>query len=277
MRGTMEVYWLEQNETDLPQNDAWLSDKEQTCLAGMRIGKRKADWRLGRWTAKSAVAAFLNQPNDFATLRNIEIRAAVSGAPEVFIAGRTAPVVISLSHRCDQGFCTVSERVAALGCDVELVEPREGAFLGDYFTPEEQRFVMQAPASGRPQIVALLWSAKESALKALSAGLRLDTRSVIVTLQEAPGAQVVNKTELLWHPLRVCHVHHTVFQGWWRIGTNFVHTVVAEPAASAPISLLENHPAACPESHKSEARLDIVADGEILSSAPIFANDNARD
>ena len=46
------VAWLEQSEADLPPHDDWLSVDEALQLDRLRFAKRRADWRLGRWTAK---------------------------------------------------------------------------------------------------------------------------------------------------------------------------------------------------------------------------------
>ena len=56
----MNVYWLEQSDGDVPVGDGWLSAGERATLDRLRIPKRRADWRLGRWTAKCAAAAYLN-------------------------------------------------------------------------------------------------------------------------------------------------------------------------------------------------------------------------
>jgi len=180
----MNVYWLEQTEADVPQDHDWLSANEAARLNGMRFAKRRADWRLGRWTAKRALAAYLNLPSHPQALTDIELRPASSGAPEVFFANKPAAVAVSLSHRAGSALCAVAPSGAALGCDLEIIEPRSDGFVADYFTPEEQALVAEAPAPDRPRLSALLWSAKESALKALRAGLRLDTRCVTV---EASG------------------------------------------------------------------------------------------
>src|SRR5208283_2826825 len=95
----MDVYWLEQTEADVPAENQWLSAGEMLCLAGLRFAKRRTDWRLGRWTAKRALAAHLNLPADLSALANIEIQAATSGAPEVYLLNQPASVTISLSHR----------------------------------------------------------------------------------------------------------------------------------------------------------------------------------
>ena len=69
----------------------------------------------------------------------------------------------------------------ALGCDLELVEPRSDRFVADYLTAAEQQLVLGAGPE-RDLVANLIWSAKESALKVLRVGLRRDTRSVEVTL-----------------------------------------------------------------------------------------------
>jgi 4'-phosphopantetheinyl transferase len=67
----MDIYWLEQTEADLPAENQWLSAREMLRLARMRFAKRRTDWRLGRWTAKRALAASLNLPTDLLALANM--------------------------------------------------------------------------------------------------------------------------------------------------------------------------------------------------------------
>lgn len=69
-----------------------------------------------------------------------------------------------------------------LGCDLELIEPHSDALVADYFTADEQAMVARTLAADRSRGLDLLWSAKESALKGLRVGLRLDIRCVSVTL-----------------------------------------------------------------------------------------------
>ena len=104
----MQVYWAEQTETDVSPENAWLSAAELARLAGMRFAKRRDDWRLGRWTAKCAVSAYLGLPATSQALRELEIRPASSGAPEVLWANRPAVVTISLSHRSRIAVCAVA-------------------------------------------------------------------------------------------------------------------------------------------------------------------------
>ena len=227
----MDVYWLEQSAADVPAENDWLSASEMLFLNGLRFAKRRDDWRLGRWTAKRALASFLDIPAQPRTLAKIEIRPALSGAPEVFVANSPADLTISLSHRAGVAACAVARTEIDLGCDLEMIEPRSDAFLADYFTDEEQAMVRQSPVADRSRLLALLWSAKESALKALREGLRLDTRSVAVTLEHETCD--VNG----WRLLNVRHAEGRLFHGWWQCADGTVRTLVADPPPNAPIHL----------------------------------------
>lgn len=247
------VYWLQQTEADVPLEDDWLSASEVIFLSGMRFAKRRADWRLGRWTAKCATAVYLNLLRDPEALAEIEIRSSPSGAPEVSWLEQPAPVAISLSHRHGTALCAIAPLGTDLGCDLEMVEPHSDAFIADYFTAEEQTLIAQASAAVRPRLVTLLWSAKESALKALHVGLRLDTRCVVVSFPDglldelgAPAAEQPGSSEYSafpfvclanWRPLQVCHGHSQVFRGWWRSAGNMLQTLVAAPSPARPIRL----------------------------------------
>jgi 4'-phosphopantetheinyl transferase len=241
----MNVYWLEQSEADLPAENDWLSASEMLRLDGLRFARRHDDWRLGRWTAKQAVAAYLDLPRHLSDLAGIEIRPAPSGAPEVYIANQAAEVAISLSHRAGVAACAVTLSGAELGCDLEIIEPRSDAFIADYFAPEEQALIARTSAVQRSLLLALLWSAKESALKALRTGLRLDTRSVIVRLaapplhddatRESAGFQSCDLS--CWQPLNAVCDGGQIFQGWWQNTGDLLRTMVASPRPAAPIFL----------------------------------------
>jgi len=269
----VDVYWLEQTEADLANAGTgvlpgdsvghdgcvteWRSEREVAQLSAMRFAKRRADWQLGRWTAKNAVAAYLQLPADFCNFAQIEMRSGPSGAPETFLRNKWAPITISLSHRAGRAVCAVAPSLAALGCDLEVVESHSDAFIADYFATEEQLLVARAASADRPWLVTLLWSAKESALKALHAGLRLDTRGVIVTVVDAlPGTnhereagvpeEYANNANFAarqpgavngWHPLRVRQLGGQTFLGWWQHTGNLVRTVVAAPPPAPPLEL----------------------------------------
>jgi 4'-phosphopantetheinyl transferase len=246
----MEVYWLEQAQSDLSPHHSgpfdsgplkpsvglsgnWLSANECACLEAMRVPKRRSDWLLGRWTAKHAVAFCLHLP-DISAFPLIEIRPAASGAPQVFYNNSPANLTVSLSHSGCTAICavTMSGGHAVLGCDLETIEPRSDAFISDYFAPDEQALIAQTSPLNRSRIATLLWSAKESALKALRTGLRIDTRSVIVSLTGAESNRPAS-----WQPLSISHDGGTFFYGWWQMTHNYVRTVVAAPSCPPPICI----------------------------------------
>ncbi len=244
----IDVHWLEQSEADVPAENDWLSAAESLRMNAMRFAKRRNDWRLGRWTAKRALAVYLSLPSHARTLADIEVRPAASGAPEIFVANEAAGVSVSLSHRGGIAACAIGPSGAELGCDLEIVEPRSDAFIADYFAEEEHALIERTCAPDRPLLLALLWSAKESALKALRAGLRLDTRSVIVH----PGHPLSGDDDAhrgessfdfglgshrSWRPLYVVYEDGRIFCGWWQNTGDRVRTMVACPPSAPPIFL----------------------------------------
>lgn len=226
-----DIYWLEQASRDVPAGNQWLSPGEKSRLASMRFEKRRTEWSLGRWTAKRAVASCLNLPIDVRSLQDIELRAASSGAPALFLFNQRAAVSVSLSHRAGTALCVVGLSGAILGCDLELVESRDHAFLTDFFTADEQHLVERSPADVRPLVTTLLWSAKESALKALHVGLRLSTTSLEVHPGDIPrwstGGSHPNDCAG-WSSLSL-RARGAILRGWWRYTDKMVRTVVFNP------------------------------------------------
>jgi phosphopantetheinyl transferase len=219
----MDVYWLEQTDADLPPGNEWLSSAEAQRLAYFRFPKRRMEWRLGRWTAKRAVAACRGAPS---SLSEIEIQTAPSGAPQV------DGFSISISHREGTACCALTPAAIPLGCDVELIEPHSSAFLADYFTKEEQDAIEQSSSATRNELVALFWSAKESALKMLGAGLREDTRSVVV--DAAPLHRLHQPSGPEWRRLAATHAD-SALEGWWRSDGRLVRTIVANLLPLPPV------------------------------------------
>ena len=143
-----------------------------------------------------------------AALAGIEVRNAPSGAPYVCVDGTPIGVGVSISDRAGWAVCVTSPTgLPAVGCDLELVEPRSPGFVRDFLTVAEQHLVASCAAGDeRDAVTNLIWSAKESALKVLRVGLRRDTRTLEVT-PAAPRADG-------WGALTVQAVEGTVFSGW---------------------------------------------------------------
>lgn len=230
--------WLQVEAAELPPGDAWLAAAERETAAGMRFAKRRADYLLARFAGKLALARALGLAAEPAVLRRIEVAGRRSGpergAPLARIDGSPAPFELSLSDREDRAICALLAPGTRVGCDLELVEPRSGVFVADYFTADERARVARARGEEERQVLAnLIWCAKESALKVLRTGLRRDTRSVEVQLEEELlGAEA-------WRPLRVAPREGGTFPGWWKRSGRFLLAVVADAETQPPEFLVD--------------------------------------
>ncbi len=233
----LEPHYVAVGMADLPAHDEWLTGPEAARLQGFAYTKRREEARLGRWTAKQALALVTGSDRDAASLRELVVRNASDGAPEVFVGEQRAPLSISMTDRADWAVCTVVEGHNDLGCDLELVEPRSAAFVRDWFTEAERALVAASPDE-HDLLANLIWSAKESALKVLRTGLRRDTRSVEVELGDGGLAGDA------WSPLVVTTAEGERYEGWWHRFGEFVLTFAARDATGPPVSLVDPPPLA---------------------------------
>jgi 4'-phosphopantetheinyl transferase len=220
------LHWLTQNMADVPEGDDWLSESECRILATMRFPKRRNDWRLGRWTVKQAIRAYLENGN--LPLTSLEIRAAADGAPEAFSGGLPVNVSISISHSNNRSLCVAGPPDVSIGCDLERLEARENNLVADYFTSEEIYLCSQASETEKAVIVNLIWSAKESTLKILREGLRRDTRSIRID----PDLKGQGADWSLW--TGYCLDTSRSFYGWWRSDGEYVYTLGSNHPTSFP-------------------------------------------
>ena len=193
--------WLLLSSADVPSGEGFLSAAERATLARLTFAKRRADWLLGRWTAKRAVLSYLGDQAacpegrrfdnstystdvPFAAEAAISIVAAPDGAPEVLSPDGPAPAAVSIAHSGGRGLAVAGPRAAVFGADIETIAPRDPDFLADFFTEREREWVESLGAADRAWGATLVWSAKEAVLKALRVGLREDTRAVEITVEE---------------------------------------------------------------------------------------------
>lgn len=208
-----DVRFVIRAAAELPETTGWLGPDERERHLAMRVARRRADFLLGRFAAHELLAALLG-PGEH------DVRAAASGAPEPWLDGAPAAAAISISHRSGVALCAGTRAPLRIGADLEAVEPRSQGFVGDFFTADEIARVVGAAAGERDERVAVIWSAKESVLKALRHGLRVDTRAV--ELRHAGAARGDR-----WAALEVAYGSQC-FTGWWTRVGSLVATVVAD-------------------------------------------------
>jgi 4'-phosphopantetheinyl transferase len=219
--------WLLRNLADVPAGEDWLGERERHVLAGLRVDPRRDSWRLGRWAVKAALSTWLAAPAE-----RIEVLAAPDGAPEAWLDGTRAPASVSISHRGGRALAVVAGGDVAVGCDLELVEPRSGAFVREWLGAAEQRLVRAEPAATQALVVNLIWTAKEAGAKVRREGLRLNVRQAAVMFARGDGLTAH------WRPLEVNWPDGAgATGGWWRAEPRWVMTIATEPRAGAPRAL----------------------------------------
>jgi 4'-phosphopantetheinyl transferase len=224
------VYWILQNRSDVPADGDWLSIQEKSILNEMQFPRRQDEWKLGRWTAKQLIHSYLKTIDSRTHhLCELEILAAEDGSPQVFIQNKHFPIKLSLSHRANRAFCVLDPFAREVGCDLEVIEERSDEFISDYFTFEEKLKVIIASGSDKSLFTNLIWSAKESALKALHQGLKSDTRSVIIQFSDLNNKENWNRLKT-----RSSEFGRELF-GWWKVIDGFVLTIMTDDPTAVPL------------------------------------------
>ncbi|MEZ4516696.1 MAG: 4'-phosphopantetheinyl transferase superfamily protein [Chloroflexota bacterium] len=227
---TPSIHWLLQTAESVPTADDWLSQDETRFLQTLKIEKRRNDWLLGRWTAKSLIAHVLAaQVNNRLGFPSISIHKSPDGSPVVDLssAGEKLPLLtLSISHSHQVGAAAL---VAAanwpLGIDLEYLEPRHPHFVADYFTMDEQQQLADLPEADQVTAVNAIWSGKEAALKAIRRGLVQDTRVVSCRLGfGAADPDSWSHFEINWDERHLTDRPPTL-QGWWQSINGFVLTI----------------------------------------------------
>jgi phosphopantetheinyl transferase len=85
-----------------------------------------------------------------------------------------------------------------MGIDLELIEERSMVFQQDYFTVEELRQIEGLPEKDRAFSTTLIWSGKEAVLKALSLGLRIDTRKIGIGIHQGTSLYGWSEIDILY-------------------------------------------------------------------------------
>ncbi|HET7762829.1 MAG TPA: 4'-phosphopantetheinyl transferase superfamily protein [Phycicoccus sp.] len=236
------MHWLACSEHEVPEGPGWLSERELRRLETMRFPKRRAEYRLRRWTGKRAVAGAAGLPQDPPeALARVELLNRLTGAPYVEVDGAAAGIDVSLTDRAGHAVAVVwpGSGEGTVGVDLELVEPRSEGFVTDFLTPGEvaylRRMREETGEEGWQLAANLVWSAKESALKVIRVGLRADTRTV-----EVGVGHLVRDDG--WAELTVRRRDGRVVPGWWRHEGAFVLTVASATAQEPPEPMVGSVP-----------------------------------
>lgn len=199
-------------------------------LKNLKLEKRRRDWLLGRYTTKSLIQDYLSDSyGQKVPMRNIEIDNYDDGAPFYRIIGvkEFQDLYISISHSHETALCAISD--SAIGIDIEFVEVRSDAFIRDFFSEEELRFISGVDTSLKHVLTNLIWSAKESILKVFHLGLTVDTRYVTcIPKEKNPREEVmyefgIKLDDKIYSKIEN-HLKQKSLKGCWQIKDGFVYT-----------------------------------------------------
>jgi phosphopantetheinyl transferase len=223
----MTVYWIVDGE--MPglegQAPAFMHPSELAYLTRRLSLKRRVEWLHGRWAAK----ALLQKCHPDCTnlpLAEILVDCEPGGAPFPALAsGARLPGSLSISHSGPMAACALGlDPGQRVGIDIEKIEPRPPGFFEDYFTAHEAVLVRAAPARAQPETITLIWSAKESAFKALGKGLSLDPRSIEITPSQQAGEGEMSGA---WRRLAIGgpEAAGLAWDGWWQPYEGYILTL----------------------------------------------------
>jgi phosphopantetheinyl transferase len=196
------VFWRfgRAGDTGLPPVDQagpWLVPEEKRRALAFRVPKRRDDWLTGRLNLKALLADVLEARfHERPRPASLFIDRLPSGAPMVRWTRAGAsdavpgggpdpgrlPLSVSNSHSqgAALGAALWADALeswgwrAAVGADLEWIEPRSEGFVRDFLTEPERRYCA-AGGDERHLHANLVWSAKEAVLKVLQRGLSADT------------------------------------------------------------------------------------------------------
>jgi phosphopantetheinyl transferase/acyl carrier protein len=175
--------------------DLILNPLEREHWTGMRaVEKRRHEWLLGRYAAKSSVRLLLKkhlgmQPS----FPEIGIVPDPYGCPRVEGAWITADLQPSLSIAHSQGTAIALAALdpgVMVGIDLESLNHRRENYEAVAFSPDERSLLAGLPYELRQEWALRMWCAKESVGKALGRGLSAGLLAFHITGIESASGKV---------------------------------------------------------------------------------------
>lgn len=142
--------------------EAWLSPAEAQRIT-RAVTKRRREYMLGRYAAKTALAVWHNAPS----LAAYTIATGAFDQPVVLAASQAD---VTLAHTADAAIAIAHERGHPMGVDLETVAPERVEVVRSQVAAKELPSAQTSRYNEVTQLF-LLWSAKEALSKALRCGL----------------------------------------------------------------------------------------------------------
>ncbi|MBA1347002.1 4'-phosphopantetheinyl transferase superfamily protein [Rhizobium sp. WYCCWR 11146] len=186
------VLWqYSENEGDRNRRMQSLSPDELERAATYRFERDRASFVAGRYLLRQLLSVQTGMSPSKVPLapdRHGKLRLEGRDGPQFSLANAYGLVTVAVASGCDQ-----------LGIDCERVDTEiEAAAVDSYCSADERRWLMELPARGRARAAIVLWTLKESHLKALGVGLREDPRNVAFSWKDGIPVMVDDR-DRRWH------------------------------------------------------------------------------
>jgi phosphopantetheinyl transferase len=183
----ISIYLKEFTETEfslfLADKGNLLSQAELDEFSMFKVLKRQREWLCSRVLLKNLV---LMQPQLVGTLNKnqLTVKKEPTGVPFIEIETfERMDGFFAISHSGYWAACGFTpDRILHFGLDIEVIADHSDIFVVDYFTESEIELVNGSSKEHKALISTLIWSAKEAVLKALTEGLRMDTRNIEIAI-----------------------------------------------------------------------------------------------
>lgn len=142
------------------------SEREEACT--YKLAARQKAFLKGRYIAKKAAAAYLNDDNYL----QHSIRAGIFGQPLLETTHPRKPGV-SISHSDTMAACVVFDEAHPMAIDLEKIDPERAFSIEAQLSPHELRMCRQLGESKTLSYMRL-WSMKEALSKVLKTGLSIE-------------------------------------------------------------------------------------------------------
>ncbi len=226
------LYWCLHPPVMIDQKQPGLSADEEAVYKGFRFAARQGSWLSGRFAAKRLLASILD---DGLPYDQIEIVNDALGAPQAMVSGQNLGGCLSISHSDGWAAAAYAPAGLRIGIDLEVAEQRSERFIQDYFTLAEQGLLATRDELA-DRMATLIWSAKESMLKAMGLGLRVDTRQIQV---DAIGDEAL-LSQPGWFSLSLSSLcRNGNWTGFWRDAGAFVITLAIILESGRELDLIQ--------------------------------------
>lgn len=163
-----------------PAWEAWLSAEERARLARFTHAGRREAFLAGRAAARQLLAARLG-----VAPAEVPLCVAPDGAVEV----EGCSLHVSIAHSGVRAVAAAAEQV--VGVDLEAIAERRPGVERFMLHPDEHDRFAALPLDYTRSLI-LYWAVKEATLKGLRTGLRLSPKKLLVDLDLAARAAVVD-------------------------------------------------------------------------------------